>query len=322
MVCRKPLNGGCFSKRNRYLKPEDLVNLDEQPLVSVVISCYNYAEYIERCMQSVLGQSYANLEVIVVDDGSTDESLQVIRKVAETDPRILVISQENQGVAYSRNLGIEKSRGEMLLFVDADDQLLPDFVDKTVGRLRSIGEGFFVYTQYRIHGEIEKVSNCGIFSEERIKIRNFVSICALHWKKNLEGVRFDSQLEMDEDHDFILSVVKKGIRGDLLDEVLFDVNRHGNSRSKKGYVDLKSYRTRKLILKNHRDFYSKQERNETIYNAKLSIVRAIKNRRTAQDPIGKRLVGLWYVMRFSVSLKEWKSALLHVVKPEHVGAVG
>lgn len=102
-----------------------------KPLVSVVIPNYNYAQYISETIESVLGQTYANLEVIVVDDESTDGSLDVLIKFAD---RITIIEQKNQGVSRARNNGAAKAGGEFLAFLDADDIWLPEKIERQMQR--------------------------------------------------------------------------------------------------------------------------------------------------------------------------------------------
>lgn len=90
-------------------------------MISVIIPVYNCAEYLPRCLTSILNNTYKNLQIICIDDGSTDNSLMVIKKFAEQDSRILVIHQENKGVSTARNVGLQHAVGKYVAFVDADD---------------------------------------------------------------------------------------------------------------------------------------------------------------------------------------------------------
>lgn len=92
-------------------------------MVSVIISIYNMAPYIERCIHSILHQTYSDLEVIAVDDGSTDDSGAICERLARSDKRIVVIHKENGGNASARNAGIDAAKGEFLSFIDADDYI-------------------------------------------------------------------------------------------------------------------------------------------------------------------------------------------------------
>lgn len=99
--------------------------MQESPRVSAIVPAYNAAEYLEDCLNSILRQSLKELEVIVIDDGSTDSTLRIAEKIAAEDKRIRVESISNRGVSAARNLGIDLAKGEYLTFVDADDILHP-----------------------------------------------------------------------------------------------------------------------------------------------------------------------------------------------------
>lgn len=98
--------------------------------VSIIIPIYNLENYLKDCLESVLCQTYANIEVILIDDGSRDNSLQICREYSLVDKRVKVLSQKNHGVSYARNRGIEEAKGEYLLFVDGDDCIEPFYVER------------------------------------------------------------------------------------------------------------------------------------------------------------------------------------------------
>ena len=98
--------------------------------VSVIIPVYNNEKYIEKCIRSVMEQTYQNLEIIVIDDGSTDGSYRILEKLKQKDKRITVIHQENAGVAAARNKGLDIAAGDYLTFVDGDDYISDDYIEK------------------------------------------------------------------------------------------------------------------------------------------------------------------------------------------------
>ena len=113
---------------------------DAQPLVSVVIPVYNSERYISRCLESVLGQTHRNIEVICVDDGSSDKSAEILDGYADANPsRVRVVHQSNAGVAVARNNGVALAQGAFLTFVDNDDWIDPDFVEKLVAAAQESG---------------------------------------------------------------------------------------------------------------------------------------------------------------------------------------
>ena len=105
---------------------------NDTALVSVIIPVYNSQKYIQKCIESLCMQSYKKIEIICIDDGSKDQSLTLLQEKAKADSRILIFQEENLGAASARNFGIEKAQGDFLLFVDSDDYLDPDYIEKLV----------------------------------------------------------------------------------------------------------------------------------------------------------------------------------------------
>lgn len=102
----------------------------DEPLVSVIVPVWNTGDKVDRLMKRLREQTYKNLEIIAVDDGSTDDSLSVLKGLARNDARIKVIHQENAGASAARNAGIEAASGKYVIFVDSDDEVAEDFVAK------------------------------------------------------------------------------------------------------------------------------------------------------------------------------------------------
>ena len=115
----KPQCGNYFTK-----SPVD------NPKVSIIIPVYNTEIYLEKCLESIIRQSLKEIEIIITNDGSSDNSLQIIRAFEEFDKRIKVINQEKQGQAAARNRGIEIAKGEYIGFVDSDDWIDFDYYEK------------------------------------------------------------------------------------------------------------------------------------------------------------------------------------------------
>lgn len=109
------------------------------PLISVIVPVYRVEEYLERCVKSILSQTYKNLEVILVDDGSPDQCPAICDACAEKDARVKVIHQENKGLSGARNAGIDAASGEYLAFVDSDDYVNPHFIEELYQLLQDTG---------------------------------------------------------------------------------------------------------------------------------------------------------------------------------------
>ena len=100
------------------------------PKISIIVPVYNLENYIEKTIEQLISQTYKNLEIILVDDGSTDKSLELCNTFAKRDNRILVVHQENCGVSVARNTGIKHATGEYIGFTDSDDYITLDYAEK------------------------------------------------------------------------------------------------------------------------------------------------------------------------------------------------
>ena len=104
----------------------------ENPLVGIIVPIYNTEEYVERCLKSILNNTYSNIKVFCIDDGSKDESPAIVEKVAKNDSRVILIKQENGGLSAARNKGIEaafEENCEVIGFVDSDDWVHPQYIE-------------------------------------------------------------------------------------------------------------------------------------------------------------------------------------------------
>ena len=122
--------------------------------MSIIVPVYNVEEYLEECIESVLSSTYTNIEVILMDDGSTDHSAEVCKRYANEDSRIKLFKQQNQGVATARKNATKSATGEYIMFVDADDYIDIDFIEKLVSK----AEGYDLVTSgyYNGHGKMVK----------------------------------------------------------------------------------------------------------------------------------------------------------------------
>ena len=120
----------------------DKYKQNSAPLVSVIVPCYNSADHIYETLESILSQTFDNLEVIVVDDCSTDDSVAVAKQVQASDPRVrLYVQPSNGGVAKARNLALSKARGRYIAYLDSDDVWMPEKLDRQLTFMRKNGYG-------------------------------------------------------------------------------------------------------------------------------------------------------------------------------------
>lgn len=136
------------------LQPIQLHQLPDSPLVSVLIANYNYAKYINQTLESVLCQTYPNFEIIVCDDGSSDNSCEVIETYVQNDSRIKLIRQPNGGVARALNTAYRESKGEIICLLDADDIWMDTKLEKVVNEFKSnLQSGFVIHNVIQIDSQ-------------------------------------------------------------------------------------------------------------------------------------------------------------------------
>ena len=124
--------------------------MTEKPLVSIIVPIYNAQDHIARCVESIRRQTYQNLEILLLNDGSKDVSLEVCRMYAKVDPRIVLIDKANSGVAATRNMGLREAKGKYLQFVDADDTIQPYATELLVRHAEESGADLVIAHYNRI----------------------------------------------------------------------------------------------------------------------------------------------------------------------------
>ena len=157
-------------------------------LISIIVPIYNSSEYIQRCIDSILSQTLTNFELILINDGSTDNSIDVLKEYESKDSRIIVINKKNEGVSIARNTGIEMAKGEYIMFCDSDDYVHPQWCELLVDAIEKNIDSFVVCS-YR------KVNNDTLEPEPCKKMKMLVKLLAITKYLNLEyqvvyGIRF------------------------------------------------------------------------------------------------------------------------------------
>ncbi len=185
-----------------------------QGLVSFIVPVYNLEVYVDRCLDSIRNQTYKDIEIIVIDDGSSDTTAEKVAQKASEDARIRLVRQENAGVSMARNTGLELAQGEYVAFVDGDDWIEPDMLENMLGKLiennADIAKCGFVFRSVNSHrsrvlftGEVDKILN----REDAIKtflLGRSMSVCVCGGivRRDLiesDRLRFQCGLSIGED---------------------------------------------------------------------------------------------------------------------------
>lgn len=180
-------------------------------LVSVILPCYNHGEYIHEAIESILGQTYQNFEIIIVDDGSDDEkTLSLLKEINIRNTTVYY--KENGDVASARNYGVKRSSGEFILTLDSDDKFAPTFIEKAVQVLNSQPETGMVTCYVKRFGENETSTNqfTGGEVKDFLVNNNAVSCLMFRYECWTDAGGYDEHIAGYEDWEFAINVTKKG----------------------------------------------------------------------------------------------------------------
>lgn len=121
--------------------------------VSVIIPAYNSEKWIKRCLDSILTQSYSNLEIVLVNDGSTDNTLKIVEDIAQDEQRLRIINKQNSGAYFTRSRGIYESTGEAIIHVDSDDYMEPNSIERLMQKMNESGADIVIGNLYKVIGK-------------------------------------------------------------------------------------------------------------------------------------------------------------------------
>ena len=232
------------------------MNLDRKTdFVSVIIPCYNHGSYIHEAIDSVLEQTYDNIEIIVVNDGSNDQRTNEIL-LSIDKPKTRVFHKENGGPSSARNFGIGKSAGEFILTLDSDDKFAPTFLEKAVKILKENPETGMV-TSYHLrfgeHRKTEKNKLTGGSVTDLLTVNNAVACLLYRYQCWVDAGGYDEDIPGFEDWEFNINVTKQGWTIYSIPEYLFyyrDVKGSGLDRHQMKRPEIIKY-----MVEKHRDLY-------------------------------------------------------------------
>ena len=245
-----------------------------EPLISVIIPVYNMEAYLGRCLDSILGNTYRNLEVICVDDGSMDRSLEMLREYAKKDSRIVVIAKENGGVSSARNGGLNRMRGEYVSFIDPDDYVHPQYFELLAKALQEKGSDLAVCNYLSVEeGNEEPEEGLVSFDPASVKSvtcsaffqnRTFRSFCwgRLIRTAAIQNIRFREDIRYAEDAVFTAAIweANSSLSCAVIDLPLYRYVQRGDSAVKRA-----GERDRMIVAKLFAERAGLSPRNEEIY---------------------------------------------------------
>ena len=197
------------------------------PLVSIIIPIYNYGIQFEKTLQSVFDSTYKNIEIVIVDDGSTDTYVKLKLESIKDHPNIKIIQQENQGPSSARNNGVKNSNGEFILPLDGDDTIHPDYIQSCVNILKNNKTISPVYCDTHHIGQIQGIEQRPEWSIERLRQGPFIVNCSMFHKEAFDVCDgYDVTLKGWEDYDLWIRMGLKGYSGKRIPKPLFTYFHH------------------------------------------------------------------------------------------------
>ena len=185
------------------------------PKISVIIPTYEHGDTIETCLLSLFNQTFKNFEIIVVNDGSTDNTVKILEKYKD---KIKIINQENRGAPAARNRGFKKSGGEFLIFCDADVKAKPNMLLKMLEVLEKHPEVSYAYSSFRFGWKNFRLHE---FDGNALRKMNYITTTSLIRREHFPG--FDESLKKFQDWDLWLTMLEQGHIGVWVPEILFDI---------------------------------------------------------------------------------------------------
>lgn len=271
-------------------------NSENNPLVSVIIPYYNLPEYIDEAVASVTSQTYQNLEIIIIDDGSTqpEAKAKISQYNMPADKRIILHQKSNSGLAATRNYGIAKAKGQFICCLDADDVYAQDYIEKAVAHFKDENTGA-VTSHIQTFGEISEQWEMEEYDVAKLMLYNCLHVASVFrkevWEKN-QG--YDENMRIGyQDWEFWINMIDNGYKWEIIPEYLFHYRKRGTSmidNSTQHDAEIFSY-----IYDKHRELYQrhaesviKQSRQE-VTNKNLKFAKTRRELIAQKQELEKKL---------------------------------
>ena len=244
---------------------------NDKPLVSVIVPVYQVEKFLDQCVKSIVCQTYSNLEIILVDDGSPDNSGKMIDLWAQKDKRIRPFHQPNQGLSSARNTGLDNCNGDWITFVDSDDYISSNYIEKMIENAMDTGSKLVISHYYELdekehHIDKIRINPSGIYKVDDFwrlyysKQSNYVPLVVawdkLYSKEIFSSLRYKAGT-INEDEQILYSVIKNAQRISIIQDFLYyyRINRNGSIMQKINSIstiqqskyEIYNYRTQQMI---------------------------------------------------------------------------
>ena len=256
-----------------------MTKVSKNPLISIIVPVYNAEKYLDECVESIVNQTYKNIEIILVDDGSQDNSSALCNQWSKKDKRIKTIHKKNGGVSSARNIGISDSKGEWVSFVDADDWIEKDYIKEMIEKANAYNCEYVCCGFNRVYSNrVEHINsnekiiehNSNTFLKSLLNVQNsygFVHMKLIK-KSLIDKIRFDENIKVGEDALFNVQLCKRMDKIVIYNKALYNYRLNLDSVVRKydiDYVDkyTKSMNTMKKYINAN---YQEKNITQMLYN--------------------------------------------------------
>lgn len=248
----------------------------QAPLVSIIVPCYNQAQYLSESLDSVMAQSYHNWECIIVNDGSTDNTEEIAHKYVDTCPCFSYLTQENQGVSAARNNAIKLSKGKYILPLDADDLIAPYYIEHAVAYLEDHPKCKLIYGLCEKFGAENGIWDLPEYDFQRLLFDNLIFNAAVYRRVDFEKTTgYNENMRAGvEDWDFFLSLLGPDDKVFRLNEIVLKYRIKKISRNTIAAQDDIMIPLRRIIYSNHIEYYQPYAEDIITYVRKCNATQA------------------------------------------------
>ncbi|GEP50399.1 glycosyl transferase [Flavobacterium noncentrifugens] len=254
------------------------------PKISVIVPCYNQAQYLDQALQSVEAQSCSDWECIIVDDGSSDHIDEVAIKWTAKSPKFKYVKKTNGGLASARNFGIENSTGTYIFPLDADDYVATDYFARAIEILDAQDDVEVLHCNVMQFGYIQKPLTLLPYHFETLLIKNCIIACAFFRRETfLKAGGYSEALQILEDWDLWLTILQHGGKVHKIDAYLYYYRKHEQGSLVNSFEkDKKRHKEHlNIIYKNHVDLYLAHFGNPIKLYKELKVLRAFHKKSTS-----------------------------------------
>lgn len=264
--------------------------MDDQ-LISIIIPIYNIEAYLERCFSSIQNQTYTNYEVLLIDDGSTDDSREICLDIARKDNRFFYYQVENRGPSFARNYGLEKSKGKYITFVDGDDWIHCYYLDVLYRSLIETQSEISMVNYVKTSGDLSESQEfkyeCQLFSQQQIIdqfFRKYHPLLSTVWAKLYQRDLFNSiQFEVGRLHEdvfFLYKILSQAKSVVIVDQILYYYWKRPESITGSFYIErqldhLDALIERAEYFKKNKYSYQFKQQSDSIFHQLIRTLRYI-----------------------------------------------